>query len=348
MWSAGILRRPYRAARASPRRAVAGSERTPHSARTVPLEIVSVVAFHAVEPGEFPALSAQDPQLIAQFPQPLYAVPQQGGVFEHPALRGRAHPALETTQRRVVRALQEGPCRGHAGAVSGLSASARARRQAPVELRPDAFGVDGERKKLRLVAEPDGRGRRAVAQREHVRQLPETATDGVAAAQRAVVAGAVRDDAGGHDKSRRGPRRDLDEGVPGVAPVLHVVGRLLVANQSHLVEQGGELVRQRLPIDALGTTEDLRGLLARPGAEIREKTGPEADRLADVQHRAVAIHHAIDARSILRAFPDRCAEPSQAACVGCGRSRVVKQTRSLDVQRGRPPPRLSHRWQAGQ
>ncbi len=182
--------------------------------------------------------------------------------------RGRAHLLYQLSKRLFGATLEESTCDVDGLSVPGRRWAPTTRRQASVEVRPDAARYTPAWEDLELIVEEDRGLRRAVAEPEYMSELADSAGEGTDSRERTVVRRAVFCDASNRQHSRSLLTRDLHERVDALALVLDVEARLPLLDQLHLVDECREFVGDVLPRDPPGFTDELPCLLALGGPEV--------------------------------------------------------------------------------
>jgi len=152
---------------------------------------------------------------------------------------------------------------------------------------------------------------RAVISREGQNLAMYGLGDGPHTEKRAVIGRPVLRDAGDGKHSRSRLLGDLHEGVHSSALVLHVEAWLPSLDQLHLMDEREELVRDVVPFDAGRFANELPGLLAPGGPEVRKEAGPKPHGLSDVEGLVTRTVHPVDTRAVLGPGADVSTE------VGC-------------------------------
>ena len=158
-------------------------------------------------------------------------------------------------------------------------------------------------KQLGLIGEMHGLIEPAVAEAEHVIQLAHRVTDPLRAMERAVVdLRVVGTGAAHHEQLGCRAARELDEGeMPRVALHRDIQPGTEALDQAQLFQQGGELARRVVPLDAVRLAHDSRALVGGEiTAEIAEQPRAQLLRLAHVDDLAVGGEHAVHAGTVGR------------------------------------------------
>ena len=162
-------------------------------------------------------------EVVPQLFQRLHAVAQGGRVLEPQLPRRRLHGSGEFLEGRAGAGLEEGAGQAEAAVIFGRRAAPGAGRETGSRIGAHAPGHLAVREDLELVAEVDRGVARTVPQSGRQGQVVHGTPEPAGPAERTVVGRSVVADPGDGDQARGRFPRDLDEPVPAVAPVLHVV-----------------------------------------------------------------------------------------------------------------------------
>src|SRR5687768_9583646 len=175
--------------------------------------ILSVVPRNGIEKRKRLHREAQPAKTFAQGLEPVRLVTIGGSAFEFEPRTARGHFRSEHLDRAVIRAIEEGPGQSDALHVLGGRAGRDARAEAlPYLVTQAPWRTRRKREQLRLIGEAHLFVERAIAQSEHVGQLPQRFLDCGGPEERAVIqCPVVVPGPAHHGQSGRDPTGELDE-----------------------------------------------------------------------------------------------------------------------------------------
>ena len=263
---------------------------------------------HAVEKRETLDAPSKRRQLLLEGLEALESVPKPAGVLEVEAGYGDLHAGLECGKRFASATLEEAPRGRHLLLISCAAHACATRRQACAQLGPHAEGSPSLGEDIQLIVEENRRRAGTIPETEDVSQFANRVAHVSDGWEGSEVERAV----GNSARDRQDPGCDFlgefHEGVHPLPLVLHVETGLPALNQLHLTDQRREFVRNVLPPNPAGLSDQFGRFLSRRGPEVREESCAHADRLSHVQWVSVVTQHLINARTVFGMSPHIFAE----------------------------------------